>query len=222
MNQLLRCVAMCLACSFAALLALHWHPVSAGWHDVLPGETLWEIGEQYGVDAAEIAAENNLDSTELIYAGQVLWIPEDGGAQTGGEPIVHVVEPGETIASIADTYGVDPFSVVMVNGIDDPNLIFPGQAITIPFAELPVAPQSPPTTGNIDLDVPYFDEATVRETIVTLSSAYGWDAYLILSLAWRESGWDQRALSPGRRGRRHAAHAGYGRLGGTGIDRQGC
>jgi soluble lytic murein transglycosylase-like protein len=43
--------------------------------------------------------------------------------------------------------------------------------------------------------VPYFDRETVRAAVVDLAEAYGWDPYLILSLAWRESTWDQRARS---------------------------
>jgi soluble lytic murein transglycosylase-like protein len=53
----------------------------------------------------------------------------------------------------------------------------------------------PSGTDTINDAVPYYDPAVVREAIVDLAAAYGWDGYLILSLAWRESTWDQRAIS---------------------------
>ncbi len=58
---------------------------------------------------------------------------------------------------------------------------------------IPVTPTAP---GTIDPEIPYFDQETVRGLVMDIAVAYGWDPYLILSLAWRESTWDQRALSP--------------------------
>ncbi len=38
-------------------------PALADWHIVAPGETLWQIGEQYGVDATDIAEANDIDES---------------------------------------------------------------------------------------------------------------------------------------------------------------
>ena len=182
------------------LFVLSAAPAAAGWHVVQPGETLWLIGEQYGIDAADIAAANDLENPALIVAGDELWIPVDGepAPGTGGDAIVHVVQPGDTIASIATAYGIDPTVLANSNEIGSPYVIFPGQQLVVPYAELPMPPTPPDPTppGSIDPEVPFYDHATVRDTVFALSEAYGWDAYLILSLAWRESTWDQRALSP--------------------------
>ena len=48
-------------------------------HRIRYGETLFSIGRQYGVNPYHIAQANNLYNPNYIYAGQVLYIPSDGG-----------------------------------------------------------------------------------------------------------------------------------------------
>lgn len=45
--------------------------------------------------------------------------------------IQHTVQPGETLTHIAHTYCTDLESLLSCNGIDDPNLIFPGQVLNL-------------------------------------------------------------------------------------------
>ncbi len=52
------------------------------------------------------------------------------GATGGG--VVHTVQPGESLWEIAKKYGKDLGLVVQVNKIANPEVIFPGQKITIP------------------------------------------------------------------------------------------
>lgn len=185
----------------ASLFALAFtSTASAGWHVVEPGETLWIIGEQYGVDAAEIADVNGIADVQLIHAGDELWIPDDGESSpnTGGAPVIHIVEAGDTISSIAFEYGIDFETLATHNGIESPYLIYPGQEIVIPYAELPIQPDvaEPEIPSTINVDVPFVEREVIRSTAIEIAEAYGWDPYLILSLAWRESTWDQRAISP--------------------------
>jgi cell wall-associated NlpC family hydrolase/nucleoid-associated protein YgaU len=44
----------------------------------------------------------------------------------------HVVEPGETLWQIADRLGVDPATLVTLNGLDDANLLSVGQKLSLP------------------------------------------------------------------------------------------
>jgi LysM repeat protein len=179
-----------------ALIALVLTPQGAlaGWHIVEPDETLAGIAADYGVTTAELAEANGIINPDLIIAGAELWIPASGEGGMGTEAVIYVVETGDTVASIAATYGVDTFALAMLNGIEEPWLIFPGQVLVIPAAS-PGAPVGPTPPGTINDDVPYYDPETIRWMIMDISQAYGWDPYLILSLAWRESTWDQRAIS---------------------------
>ena len=192
-RSLIRNITVGLATTLMLLLTAG--PAAADWHVVEPGETLWQIGAAYGVDAAAIATANEIADPALIFAGDELWIPVNGEGPPPGGPdaIIHIVAAGETVATIAAAYGVDPTTLAQQNEIESPYLIYPGQELFVPIVEAPNAP--PSTPGTLDPNVPYFDRATVRAAVVDLAEAYGWDPYLILSLAWRESTWDQRARS---------------------------
>ncbi len=47
-------------------------------------------------------------------------------------PIVHTVQIGQTLTSIARLYGVDLWTLARVNGIVNPNRIYVGQRLTVP------------------------------------------------------------------------------------------
>jgi len=68
-------------------------------------------------------------------------------------PLLHTVQPGETLAGIARAYGVPLEELIAVNHIQDPNLIQAGQVLIIPgvLVTPPPAgspPPSPPPTGG--------------------------------------------------------------------------
>lgn len=46
------------------------------WHTVQPGETLWSIGQRYGVSHQEIMRQNRLSDPAQVPVGQVLVIPK--------------------------------------------------------------------------------------------------------------------------------------------------
>ena len=171
---------------------------SAAWHIVQPGETLWMIGQSYGVDTSAIAEANAIADVNLIHVGDELWIPIDDETPSTDLTIIHIVVAGDTIGGIAAAYGVDTLELAELNGIENPFIIHPGQEITVTMPSTPPAPidPTPNPSGNIDPVVPFVDRETVRATVIDVALAWGWDPYLILSLAWRESTWDQRALSP--------------------------
>lgn len=107
-------------------------------HVVQSGETLSSIAQQYGVSEASIAAANSISDPNRIYAGQRLAIPSCAGApaaspSSGGTgQVIHIVQSGETLSSIARHYGVSEASIAAANGIGDPNRIYAGQRLIIP------------------------------------------------------------------------------------------
>lgn len=82
------------------------------WHTVQRGESLWLIGQQYGVDWREIARVNNLSNPRLIFAGNRLCVNWTGAAptpvlpETGATPgfVVTGVQPGERINILAQNF----------------------------------------------------------------------------------------------------------------------
>lgn len=65
-------------------------------------------------------------------------------------PLLHTVQPGETLASIAALYGVPLADLIAVNKIPDPNLIRVGQVLVIPGRWVTPTPAPPaPTAGPV-------------------------------------------------------------------------
>ena len=120
-------------------------PSAGGTHVVAPGESLSTIGDLYGVPWLQIAQANNIPEPYVIQVGQELIIPV--GAPPTNEPGTHIVQPGESIISIADLYGIDPTVLADANDIADWNLIFVGQALVIPdsSATTVTSPSASPT-----------------------------------------------------------------------------
>ena len=64
----------------------------------------------------------------------------------------HVVLLGETLSTIARQYGVDLFSLMDHNEIDDGNLLLPGQVLTIPV-DKPAENETPVTRPSANLEI---------------------------------------------------------------------
>ncbi len=67
------------------------------------------------------------------------------------EPIVHVVQPGETLRAISDSFDVSMDDIVAANGLANPDLLSVGQQLIIPIGGLPeptvAAPVEEPTAA---------------------------------------------------------------------------
>ncbi len=104
-------------------------------HIVQPGENLYRIALRYNVTIAALAQANNIANTTRIYVGQQLVIPDLTQAVENslmaGDPTYHVVQPGETLAKIANLYGLTASQLAQLNSIADPNRIQHGQTLTI-------------------------------------------------------------------------------------------
>ena len=106
-----------------------------GTHVVQRGETLAGIARYYGTSVSALVAANGLRNPNVIYVGQ--WLRISGGSGTasggtsGGSGGTHVVQRGETLASIARYYGTSVSALVTANGLRNPNVIYVGQRLRI-------------------------------------------------------------------------------------------
>lgn len=94
-------------------------------HTVSKGETLYSIGEMYGVSPLLLAQNNDVAPDNLI-EGQdiVVQIPK----------IVHTVTEGETLYSIAMRYGITAVNILQNNPVIVKNgLIYPKETIVIEY-----------------------------------------------------------------------------------------
>lgn len=114
-------------------------------YEVHDGDTIESVAATFGVDPASIRSSSYLPTGDDLQAGQVIVIPEPGqapeaaarmaAANEGASPWVataHVVEAGDTVGSIAATYGVDPEAIIEFNTIADTGNLMVGSRLLIP------------------------------------------------------------------------------------------
>lgn len=115
-------------------------------YTVVPGDTLFGIARRFGTTVTTLAALNGLTNINVLYIGQVLVIPSQGGqpAPTAGAPtsapqptaapvetVTYTVQRGDTLSQIALRYGTTYQAIMLLNNLPNPDLIFPGQVLVI-------------------------------------------------------------------------------------------
>ncbi len=120
-------------------LILLFAPLSAhaqgGIHVVQRGETLYSIATRYGTSVSALMRANGLSNPNFIWVGQRLRIPTGGsGSSAGSGGGVHIVQPGQTLSSIAARYGTSVSALMRANGLSNPNFIWVGQRLVVPSA----------------------------------------------------------------------------------------
>ena len=106
-------------------------------YTVQRGNTLSQIAMAYGVSIQHIVEMNNIQNPNLIYPGQKLRITESTNTslnpmpQTSSGYYTYTVQRGDTLWRIARRYGVSVRYIVRLNGIFNPNLIYPGRVLKI-------------------------------------------------------------------------------------------
>lgn len=102
-------------------------------YTVQRGNTLSQIASSYGVTVEHIVEINDIQNPNLIYPGEKLRIT--GSTNTNLNPVLqnnyYTVQRGDTLWGIARRYGVTVQYLVNLNGISNPNLIYPGQLIKV-------------------------------------------------------------------------------------------
>jgi murein DD-endopeptidase MepM/ murein hydrolase activator NlpD len=147
-------------------------------HVVQRGETLFRIALSYGVTVDDLASLNGLVDPSNIQVGQRLLVPANAVAATS-IPQNHVVQPGETLRSIADLYSVTVENLAAWNTIANPDSIFVGQVLNLsaPATETPSA--TPDASTSVAQALPATTSASIvytvqaGETLFRIASSYG-------------------------------------------------
>lgn len=106
-------------------------------YTVQRGDTLSKIADAYGVTVEHIVELNNIQDPNLIYPNEKLRITESENtnlnpiSQSSSRDYTYIVQRGDTLWKIARQYGVSVRYIVRLNGITNPNLIFPGRILKI-------------------------------------------------------------------------------------------
>lgn len=109
-----------------------------GQYVVQPGDTINSIATQFGVDPRDLAAWNGIANPDLLPVGTTLRLtPPPKAAPSTPTPVpastaTYVVQPGDTLNSIARTLGVSPDQLIALNNLADPDHLVEGQALVVP------------------------------------------------------------------------------------------
>lgn len=102
---------------------------------VRPGDTLSKIAEKYGTTVSELSKMNGISNPNLIYAGQELKVGKgDLTPIYPGQELNHLeytVKKGDTLSEIAEKYGTTVSELARINGLSNPDIIYPGQELSI-------------------------------------------------------------------------------------------
>lgn len=101
-------------------------------YNVRREDTPISIAGKFGVTLSALEDRNELERGETIYAGDKLSIP---GARMSGE--FYVVRPGDTLFYISRRTGVPIRTLVGINRIKDPDLIYAGEHLKLSAQKSP-------------------------------------------------------------------------------------
>ena len=116
-------------------------------------------GAATSASASSSAAAAATTASVVSYSGE-------GG---GGQGVNYTVQAGDTLHDIASKYGVSTSDLIAANDLTNPDLIFPGDHVTIPGAG----------SGGADITI----TVAAGDTINKLAEHYGVDPSAIVNLA---------------------------------------
>ena len=175
---------------------------------IQPGDTLWDLARKHGTSVSTLKALNDLPGNGTIYAGDTLRLPGSAGAASAGSGGgTHRVVAGDTLSEIAVRYGVSQRAIAERNGLHG-SLVRIGQRLVIPGGGSPAVSASTgqPVSSGVQgsasrsrsalsgRSVP--SKATVRAMVAATARRHGVDPALALAVAYHESGFQQRVVSP--------------------------
>jgi LysM repeat protein len=188
-------------------------------HVVAPGESLSSIAAADGLTVSQLAAANGISAGAPLRAGTALQIPPQtagaaasgaavspssaAGASTGGGGS-YVVQPGDTLSSIAARAGVSVASLAAANGLHPGGVLLAGTALRLAgtpgYASGSSSPASSQPVGAAAqgsvTDPPYpTPERLSASQIAQVAADAGVSPSLADAVAWQESGFNNALVS---------------------------
>lgn len=184
---------------------------------IRPGDTLWDLARTHGTTVSSLIELNNLPGHGTIYAGQTLRIGA-GGTSTGtsaAKEISHTVRSGETLSGIAARYGTTVKAVQTRNGLRSATIVI-GRHLAVPGSAKGGAATggTPAPQTNAGKTIPaavsrsvaenratlaarsHPSKDSVRQMVAATARKWGVSPSLAVAVAYHESGFQQRVVSP--------------------------
>ena len=155
------------------------HPHKEFYNTACPG--IWDLGR---LDA--LARGTQVAPAPVVPQSAPVQVPSDTWMTTPG-PGQCRVDPGDTLSAIAAQFGVDLNALIALNGITEPDKIFPGMLLDLPQAPAPApAPSGLPPYCTVD----------PGDTLGGIADQYGVPLQYILD---RNPGINPDLIFPGQR-----------------------
>lgn len=107
-------------------------------YTVKSGDTLSAIASRYGMTVNALVTLNGIKNANLIYPGQSLRVADSRQGSTVSQKATtttptstYTVRYGDTLSAIASRYGTSTSTLASINGISNPNWIYPGQVLKL-------------------------------------------------------------------------------------------
>jgi LysM repeat protein len=176
------------------------------------GDTLSEIAKRHHTTVAVLQALNHMDGSTVIYAGETLRVP---GAAVRKAPVArtvlrtYTVRSGEGLIVVARKLRTTPAVLTRVNRLHRDYLLV-GERLRYPVVVRSAAQRTTRSTvvvpGSVARSAAVHramlrsrslpSKATVKQMIARSARRHGVPVSLALALAYQESGFQQRVVSP--------------------------
>jgi len=104
------------------------------------------VAEKFGIPTALLLSLNGLNWNSILHEGQIVKLTTAPGKEKGMAPARageqrHQVRTGETLAAVAERYGISISALAEANKLQPSDQIFPGESLVIPGTRTDTAPR---------------------------------------------------------------------------------
>jgi len=190
---------------------------------VKAGDSLWEIAQRHRTTVEVLRRLNDLPGHGTIYAGNLLKVPGSSSGPVARQRYrtverSYTVRPGDHLTLIAQRHGVSVRTLIVRNKLPRNGLVQIGRKLAIPsrvkIGGTATATKRSGETHNAGLRIPDRVRASVarnraylaahrqptkaqaRKLVAQTARKHGVDPSLALAVAYHESGFQQRVVSP--------------------------
>ena len=153
-------------------------------YTVKSGETISEIADRFGTSTERLIQLNGISNPNLVVAGTRLAIPGRPSSSAAPRSTAaprnakeHLVRSGESLSTIAGSYGLPVERLAAINKIDDPNLVVSGTRLKLqapppvkatpkPAAQAKPKPKPKPVASAVAVATPA-PKPTVNAAVTT-------------------------------------------------------
>lgn len=123
-------------------------------YQVRRGDTITSVAEKFGMPTAVLLSLNGLSWNSILHEGQIVRLTMAPSKQRGMAPPRisedgYRVEPGDSLATIAERLGMSEYALAIANQLEPGTFVEPGTVLRLPDGSSDVAPRTVPIdSGN--------------------------------------------------------------------------